>query len=123
MRGLAFALLAMPGMLAAQVIDTNRPGFSFSPNVVQRGQWQLETGISYDKIDSNSSAWSMRLAELRFGLANRLEGFVSSMTWKEEDVGPFTVNGLSDMAVGIKGNITVPNAATQMALLFQLNVL
>jgi hypothetical protein len=67
---LTVAVIAAPSLVAAQPIDTNRPGFSYSPNVVAPGQWQLETGISYTRADSDTHSTSLPLAELRVGVAD-----------------------------------------------------
>ena len=122
MRGLAFALLAMPGILAAQVIDTNRPGFSFSPNVVERGQWQLETGIAYTRSDSDTNTTSLPTAEIRLGLASRVEVFLSSLSWSETSTSGVDASGLVDMVLGSKVRISGAGDRNQMALLFQLSV-
>ena len=74
----AIVALALPGMAAGQVVDTNRPGFSFTPGVVADGRWQLETGIAYERPDSGSHSISLPQAEARFGLSDGVELFVSS---------------------------------------------
>ena len=117
-----FAAILISGTAQAQSIDTNRPGFSFSPNVIADGRWQLETGIAYTRFDSDSSSTSLPLAELRFGLSNNLELFVSSLGWVDTDFGNGSNNGLTDVIVGTKIGITENASATQMAVLFQLSV-
>ena len=112
----------VPELVAAQAIDTNRPGFSFSPNVVQTGQWQLETGVSYTRSDSDSRTTSLPTAEFRIGVADQVEVFVSSLSWSETKSSGSDSSGLVDMAVGSKVNISDAEARTQMALLFQLSV-
>lgn len=117
-----FAALMISGAALAQTVDTNRPGFSFSPNVVADGQWQLETGIAYTRLDSDSSTRALPLAELRVGLSNNLELFVSSLGWMETESGNSSNSGLTDVTVGTKIGITENTGATQMAVLFQLSV-
>ena len=78
-------LLSLPNAVLGQVVDTNRPGFSFTPGVVAAGRWQLETGIAYDRPDSGSHSVSLPLAEARFGLSEGVEIFVSSIGWKDAD--------------------------------------
>ena len=112
----------LPERLIAQSIDTNRPGFSYSPNVVQTGQWQLETGISYTRTDSDNYTTSLPLAELRTGVSRRAEVFLASMSWSASESGGGKTKGLGDMALGTKINISEAEARTQMALLFQLSV-
>lgn len=119
---LTVAVIAAPSLVAAQPIDTNRPGFSYSPNVVAPGQWQLETGISYTHTDSDTHTTSLPLAELRVGVADQVELFASSMSWFETTSGNDETSGLVDMAIGTKVNINNAEARTRMALLFQLSV-
>jgi hypothetical protein len=109
-------------LAAAQSIDTNRPGFSFSPNVVDPGQWQLETGISYTHTDSDTHTTSLPLAELRVGVADQVELFASSMSWFRTKSDGEETSGLVDMAIGTKVSIGDAEARTQMAFLFQLSV-
>lgn len=106
----------------ADPIDTNRPGFTFTTGVVEPGRWQLETGLSLDRVDSDADVWSLPLAEIRFGLASNIEGFVSSMSWTEADVGSMSFSGMTDWATGIKANVTPSDAVTQMAVLLQVGV-
>ena len=51
---LVLGLVLTPLPALSQAIDTNRPGFSFSPNTVAKGVWQLETGLDFTKNSSNS---------------------------------------------------------------------
>ena len=116
------AVFVMPGLAAGQAIDTNRPGFSFSPNVVGPGQWQLETGFSYSRSDNGSYTTSLPGAEIRYGVADQLEIFLSSVTWSKTKSAGSDSSGLADMAIGTKIKIGDADARTQMAVLFQLNV-
>jgi hypothetical protein len=111
-----------PSVVAAQTIDTNRPGFSYSPNVVEPGQWQLETGIAYTRADSDTRSTSLPLAEVRVGVADEVEVFVSSLGWSETKSGGREVNGLVDMALGTKVHVSDAESNTQLALLFQVSV-
>ena len=112
---------AMPDLVVGQTIDTNRPGFSFSPNVVGLGHWQLETGITYNRSNDNTRTISLPLAEIRIGVADQLEVFVSSLSWSETKFSGGETRGLVDMALGTKVNVSNAEAKTQMALLFQLS--
>ena len=114
--------LLVPSLAVGQTIDTNRPGFSFSPNVVGPGQWQLETGIMHIQIDKDTSATFVPMAEVRFGVADQLEVFVSSLSWLKTKSSSDETSGLVDMALGAKVNVSDAEAKTQMALLFQLSV-
>jgi hypothetical protein len=122
LRAAAFASLILSAEAFAQPIDTNRPGFSFTPGVVERGQIQLETGLQHDRPDNDSRSTHLPLAELRFGVADQIEVFVSSLSWTETEAGANTSSGLVDPAIGTKFSIGNSSSKTRMALLFQLSV-
>ena len=112
----------VPNLVAGQTIDTNRPGFSSSPNVVGVGRWQLETGITYTQSDDDTRTTSFLAAEIRIGVADQLEVFISSLSWSETRSASSETTGLGDIALGTKVNVSKAEAKTQMALLFQLSV-
>lgn len=116
------AAIALPSVVTAQVIDTNRPGFSFTPGIVPPGQWQLETGVSYTRSDSNTRTTSLPTAELRFGVADDVEVFLSSLSWSRTESRGGDTSGLVDAALGAKVNLSSAEARTKLALLFQLSV-
>jgi hypothetical protein len=115
-------VFVLPNVVAGQTIDTNRPGFSFSPNVVGPGQLQLETGITYIRFDDDIRITSLPLAEIRIGVADQLEVFVSSLSWSEASSANNEASGLVDMVLGTKVNINSAADKTRMAFLFQLSV-
>jgi len=119
---LFFWLCVLPCLATGQTIDTNRPGFSFSPNVVAPGQWQLETGITYTRPNNDTHTTSLPTAEIRLGVSDQVEVFISSLSWSETESGASTSSGLVDMALGTKLGISNADDRTQMALLFQLSV-
>ena len=106
----------------AQAIDTNRPGFSFSPNVVAEGQWQLETGVAYDRPGDGARSWSLPLAEFRLGVAEGIEVFVSSVSWTDTESNGFSASGLADAVVGTKIAVGDSVSGASMAVLFQVSV-
>ena len=116
------AIMILNGQAHAEVVDTNRPGFSFTPGVVAKGRWQLETGVSYDRADGRSRSVSLPLAELRFGVAEGVEVFLSSVSWSDVEVANTSESGLVDMAIGTKMALTEANARTRMAILLQVSV-
>lgn len=116
------AALAVSNLAGAQAIDTNRPGFTASPNVVAPGQWQVETGIAYTRPDSDSHATSLPTAEIRFGVADQVELFISSLSWTNASSSGGDTSGLVDMDIGTKIDITDAGAKTEMAFGFQLSV-
>lgn len=119
---MAIIAIGAPSALLAQAIDTNRPGFSFSPNVVPAGQWQLETGIAWDRPDSNTEILSLPLAELRYGMTDGFELFISSVSWSDADTGAGSTNGLLDMVIGTKLSLGATGGPATMAVLFQVSV-
>ena len=122
LRPIVVAALAVPNLAAAQAIDTNRPGFSASPNVVGPGQWQVETGIDYARPDSDSHTISLPAAEIRFGVADQVEVFATYLSWAKSSSGDNDTSGLIDMAIGTKIDISDTGAKTQMAFGFLLSV-
>jgi hypothetical protein len=119
---LILGLLLMPLPALSQAIDTNRPGFSFSPNTVAKGVWQLETGLDFTKNSSNSETVSLPAAEVRWGVAEQIEVFASGINWTENEVGDSTSSGFTDVNVGTKLAISHAEAVTKLAFLFQLSV-
>lgn len=119
---ITLALLSVPNPVAAQAIDTNRPGFTASPNVVAPGQWQVETGIAYSRPDSDSHTTSLPEAEIRFGVADQVEVFANYLSWAKSRSGGNDTSGLVDMAIGAKVDITDAGAKTEMAFGFQVSV-
>jgi hypothetical protein len=112
----------LPALASAQAIDTNRPGFSFSPNVVAEGQWQLETGIAYDRAGGNAKSLSLPLAEFRIGIADDIELFVSSISWTNAEAGGNSASGVVDTVIGTKIALGDTMGRTSMAVLFQVSV-
>jgi hypothetical protein len=115
-------LFVFPGEVDGQVIDTNRPGFSSSPNVVEPGQWQIETGIAYAPSSGGDRTTSLPLVEIRTGVDSRVEVFLSSLSWSKTNSNGSNSSGLMDMVLGTKIRTSNADARTQMALLFQLSV-
>jgi hypothetical protein len=105
----------------AQTVDTNRPGFSFTPGIVPSGRWQLETGIAYDRPDSDSHAVSLPLAELRLGIGDGVEVFVSSLGWSDVDSGNSSANGLVDTTLGAKIALGDAGGRARMAFVVQVS--
>ena len=117
--GLVLCAVMLP--CAAQTVDTNRPGFSFTPGTVPAGQWQLETGLAHDRPDSDSESTSLPTAELRVGVSDRAEVFLSGLSWSTSDGPGGDVEGFNDVAVGAKYSLA-SGGAWSTALLLQVNV-
>ncbi|NNC64462.1 MAG: hypothetical protein HKN84_06730 [Gammaproteobacteria bacterium] len=107
---------------SAQVIDANRPGFSFTTGVVPTGRWQLETGIGYARPGSGGArTTSLPLAELRYGMTDDIEVFVYSLNWSESESANGDSSGLVDAVIGTK--IAVGGGERlRSAVMFQLSV-
>lgn len=111
----------LPQSLQAQNIDTNRPGFSFSPNVVDVGLWQYETGIGYTRDDDDFSSMSLPLLEIRTGVADQWEVFASSIGWAENRTPTGDTSGFLDITFGSKVRFGSNDTSTPMALVLQLS--
>lgn len=116
------AAVLWPAVTPAGAIDTNRPGFSFTPGIVAIGQFQVESGITYTRFDSRTDNLALPAAELRFGIAERIEAFVSSVSWTRTESGGGDVSGLVDPAAGIKVGLGRTDGPVQMALLFSVTL-
>jgi hypothetical protein len=112
-------LFAVATSSTGQTVDTNRPGFSFTPGTVPAGYWQLETGIAHDRTDSDNSSTTAPIAELRFGVSDRTEVFVSGLSWTTVDAPGGDVDGLADVTFGMKFALS-SGGAWATALLLQV---
>jgi hypothetical protein len=119
-----FLLVAPLNSPAQDRIDTNRPSFSSSPYVLSRGNWQIETGIDYEKSSTESDTTSLTLpsALLRFGLADVVELHVEwgGVTRSRSDGN--TTTGITDASIGVKIQVTGDQARTMAAILAELTV-
>ena len=106
--GIVLMSVALPA--ASQTIDTNRPGFTFAPTVVPVQSLQIEAGMAYDKSSDSIAAPQ---AEFRYGAAQCVELFVSSLNWDD--------GNRADLALGTKLAISGLPDRTQMALLLQVS--
>ena len=82
----------------------------------------METGITYTRFDSNADTTALPQAEFRYGIADQVEVFVSSLGWVDSDFGGGDASGFLDPTIGGKVSISDSGATAQMALLFQLSV-
>jgi len=121
---LLFLLVEPLISLAQDRIDTNRPSFSSSPYVLTRGNWQIETGIDYEKNSTGSDSTSLTLpaALLRFGLADDVELHVEWDGVSRLKSDGKTSTGITDAAVGIKVQVTGDEAKTVVAFLAEVTV-
>jgi len=99
-----------------QPINTERPGFSSSPVVLQPGMLQVEAGYQYTDAGSGASDSSVPLTLIRVGLADRVElqlGW-SGLSWT--DSGGRSSNGANDASAGIKWQATGDGATVPIAV-------
>ncbi len=115
---IATPLLLYAPMTPAGPVDTNRPGFSFSPNVVGTGVWQLETGVDYSRSEGGLRTLELPNAELRYGIDDRVEVFVAGLNWIDADLGASSASGFSDLQIGTKIGLVDANSPTRLAMLF-----
>ena len=78
----------------------------------------METGLTYTRVDSNNDALALPQAEFRYGIADQLEVFASSLGWVDADSG----SGFLDPTVGAKVSASQADSIVKMAFLFQLSV-
>lgn len=117
------ALATLPLTTMAQSpIDTNRPGFTSSPNTVAPGQWQLETGIDYTRGSDSNRTWSLPAGEIRLGISEHLEGFVNGFNWTRQESDKGDQEGIKDVSAGVKWNLTGTEAVFSTALLGEFSV-
>ena len=123
LRAACILALASTSLYAADgPIDTNRPGFSFTPGIVAKGQLQVETGVTYTDFGGGSDSVALPAADIRFGLGKRIEAFVSSLSWERVDDGRAKTSGVTDPDAGIKLGIGDESDALQMALLMKVSM-
>ena len=108
---------------SADPINTERPGFSFSPFVLDPGKWQIETGYSYTRDDdADFTLQTLPQVLLRFGLSDEIElqfGW-PGLAWR--DVGNSSDSGMTDAALIMKIQLTEDTAATPVAFLAGLSL-
>jgi hypothetical protein len=101
-------LLGWPAEALAGTIDSDRPGFSTSPETVPAGRLQIEAGYQFTR-DRNVDIHTLPFALLRAGLSKRIELRLSwnGLSWTENR-GHFQPDA-SDMSLGLKGQFAEQN--------------
>ncbi len=69
---LCLLLLTSYGLLAQKVINTDRPDQSDGSHVVEKGCFQLETGLQFSKLDEMTNEFDNQTM-LRYGVSKRFE--------------------------------------------------
>jgi hypothetical protein len=83
----------------------DRPGFGESANVMGAGHVQAETGVTWTRVDSRTSALDLPEALVRFGLGRSVEVRVTAPDWARTHGDGAPSSGWSDTAVGIKTHV------------------
>lgn len=109
-------LFAALPVSAQDSVSAERPSFSSSPIALDGGFWQLEGGYQFTRITSDVDSQSLPLLLLRYGAGERTEVQLSWAGHSQLDIGPASVNGLSDMSLGVKWQLSDDGAATPLAL-------
>lgn len=115
---IVFCSFAFSNYAFSQTIDTNRTGFTYSPRVVEPGRWQLEAGATSVRTSDGSWTSSLPTAELRAGVSDGVEVFLTSVSWQKTEAS----SGLVDMALATKINISDAADRTQLAFMFELSI-
>jgi hypothetical protein len=110
---LPFLALVDSDACAQGTINTDRPGFTYSPSTVPEGRTQIEVGAPNVLLvrgqGSDVAAWSSPFT-LRHGLTTRAELRLSGSGWNrlrdESGSSSSTQEGFGDLAVGLKFALT-----------------
>jgi hypothetical protein len=101
----ALAILAVTGFcVAGEPLVTDRPDFTESALVVDRGRVQLEMGATYDD-GASVDAFSLGELLIRWGFADSLELRVLAPTYLWVDEPGDDTSGFLDMVLGMKCEI------------------
>ena len=97
---LAWGIAAPAG--AAEPLVSDRPDFTESATVVDRGRLQLEGGATFARTQDGVEATTIGELLGRWGVARGLELRLGFPTWERVDDGRTTTDGLADLVVGAK---------------------
>jgi len=91
--------------LAQSTINTDRPGFTYSPLLMEPGRFQLELGIPSATIargdGADSELWNAP-SLLRYGVTRDVELRLGGTTWNRLVDHGSTTSGLGDLELGTK---------------------
>jgi hypothetical protein len=83
----------------------DRPGFGESASVVGRGRVQLETGLTWTRVDREVRVFDLPQALVRIGLGRSLEIRVLASDWLRGEGPGGTESGWSDTSIGFKWHV------------------
>lgn len=114
-------IVTAPAALAQEQgpINAERPGFSSSPIALARGVWQLEAGYQYTELNGGGAeSHTLPLMLLRYGIADDTEIQFSWPGYTEIDFNGGDISGTTDASLGVKWQLSEPDAAVPLALFF-----
>lgn len=101
----------------AEPISAERPGFSSSPFALAPSVWQLEGGYQFARNDrADTDVQTVPLALLRYGISDEVELQVSWPGYNWVDTPGRDFEGASDASIGVKIELTGPDAVVPLAL-------
>lgn len=115
MLGVCLMLTALPAV-AQETISAERPGFSSSPFALDAGIWQVEGGYQYTQITNDAESHTLPLLLVRYGAGERTELQLSWSGYNQIDVGASSVDGVGDVNVGVKWQLSDDGATTPFGL-------
>ena len=104
--------------LESDPISTERPSFSSSPIALESGRWQFELGYQYSKDNEGAGVEDhiLPLLLVRTGISDRLELQISWPGYSWTEVNGNNGHGANDVGIGLKWQLSDPNAATLLGL-------
>jgi hypothetical protein len=108
MRRAVIALIVLFGARAAAAGDeliADRPGVGESASVVGRWRVQLETGLTWARVDQDTRAFDLPQALVRLGLGGSLELRMLAPDWLRSAGPGGAESGWADTAVGLKWHV------------------
>ena len=114
---------AVPSSINAQNLITDRPDFTESAVVVNRGVIQLEAGATISSIPGPNDIDVLVVGEplFRWGVADRLEARFQLPSYVRRS-NHRTVDGISDPLVGVKYQIGPVGSATDLAAIGMVSI-
>lgn len=108
-------LLAFVLPAHADTISAERPGFASGPVPLARGLTQVEAGYQYSK-DGSIDVHNLPQLLVRRGLADNLELQLAWSGYAQVDFPGGSVDGLSDLTLGVKTQLQENNDALDVGL-------
>jgi hypothetical protein len=92
-------------------------------STVEPGDWQLESGISWNEPGDDDEAWGLPALDFRIGLARALEAYLTNVSWQNSSQSSDgDVSGWLDPIIGVKWRLDRGEGLLGAALLAQVSV-